>query len=185
MPQPWSLETPSPTPGGQTAPAPHWVFERLTEPIAELLAAPWLPWGIAMAATLLGLIALVGWRRAVGRGPRASRRRQKTARRGEVEAEALLAAEGFEVLERQAEQRWRLWVDGEAREVIARADLLVTREGRTYVADVKTGSQAPDPALPATRRQMLEYLLAFRADAVLVIDMEVGTVHQLDFLELF
>lgn len=145
--------------------------------------SPHLPWLLALISLLL-LLAVIGWWRAATRLGRASRRRQRRARRGEGGAEALLAVHGFVVLEEQAEQRWQLWVGEEPRAVVSRADLLVERDGRLYVADVKTGSEAPDPALPATRRQLLEYLLAFQADGALVVDMEAGEIHPLDYGEL-
>lgn len=142
-----------------------------------------LPWLLLLVSLLL-LVALLGWWRSATRLGRWSRRRQRRAQRGEARAEALLAARGFTVLEEQAEQRWQLWVGDRARPVVSRADLLVERDGRLYVADVKTGRDAPDPALPATRRQLLEYLLAFQADGALVVDMEAGEVHVLDYGEL-
>jgi len=145
---------------------------------------PLLPWLLAAALALALGAALWARRRERGRIGRANQKRQRRAQRAESEAERWLEEQGFLILERQASQVWTLEVDGEPREVLSRADLLLERDGRLWVADVKTGGSAPDPALPATRRQLLEYLLAFGADTALVVDMERRELHQVDFSEL-
>ena len=137
---------------------------------------------VLIAALVLALAAaLWGWHRARNRLSRASRRRNRRARRAETDAERLLEAQGFAILERQLTGRWSIEVDGEPREVSCRADLLVERCGRLYVADVKSGGVAPDPRKPSTRRQLLEYLLAFDADGALVVDMERRQVRSVAF----
>ena len=74
------------------------------------------------------------------------------------------------------------WVnDGEEVEVAVRADLWVGRGSRRFVAEVKTGSMAPDPTRSATRRQLLEYLLVFEPDGLLLVDVEEGLIHEIDF----
>ncbi len=140
-----------------------------------------LPWLLLAFSALLLLASLLGWARAAGRAARASKGRNQVALAGEADAVALLDAEGFEVLDRQVTSDWTLWVDGDAVEVRSRADLLVRREGLCYVAEVKTGSIAPDPGHPATRRQLLEYLLAFPVDGVLLVDMTEGRVREVRF----
>lgn len=153
------------------------LFE-LTE-ISNLPATPWL----IIIAFLVGLLiwALIGWWRATTRVGRANRARGRVARKAETDAERLLAKQGFTVLERQLTQRWTLEVDGEDRQVICRVDLLVERDGEIFVADVKTGDLAPRPHQPATRRQLLEYLLAFEADGALLVDMRRRRVRSVSF----
>jgi hypothetical protein len=120
------------------------------------------------------------WARAV-----AQRRRLalQTARAvaGEAAAERLLARAGYRVQERQASGSWSVRVDGEERAVALRADFIVTRRGRRYVAEVKTGEEAPHIAAPATRRQLLEYRCAFGVEGVLLVDAEAGRVHAVEF----
>ncbi len=137
---------------------------------------------LLIAALVLALAAVLwGWSRSRSRLSRASRRRNRRARRAETAAERLLENQGFAILERQPTRRWRLEVDGEPQEVSCRADLLLERRGTLYVADVKSGGAAPDPRKPATRRQLLEYLLAFDADGALVVDMERRQVREVAF----
>lgn len=147
-------------------------------PALSRIDAPWL---VAAVLAVLLVVALLGWWHARGRVGRANRARGRRARRAENEAERWLEGRGYAVLDRQVTGRWDLAVDGERQEVTCRADLLLERDGRVYVADVKTGAEAPSPALPATRRQLLEYLLAFDADGALVVDMRRRRVYEVSF----
>lgn len=154
----------------------------------ELLFAE-LPPRVAAVLALLGVLlflALVGWYRAATRTRRRNLARGRIARRAEDAAEAILESLGYDIAERQPTARWEIEIDGELHEVWSRADLLVERDGRWYVADVKSGDEAPDPRRPATRRQLLEYHFAFDVDGLLLVDMrhrEVRTVAFPDFLE--
>jgi len=139
---------------------------------------------------LLGLLALVAaalwWalRRERMRGSRASAARMRRAQQGEAEAEELLERAGYRVLERQASRSWTVEVDGEARQAHVRADLLARRDGLLYVVEIKTGERAPNPMLPATRRQLLEYRCAFMPDGLLLADMEAERLVEVAFPEL-
>ena len=137
------------------------------------------------------LLALLGWWRAAGATRRRNRRQQRRAQRGEADAEALLSQYGWEVVDRQVTQRWTLWVDGEGHDVHCRADLVVASrghprhpDGTRLVADVKTGRAAPRASHPATRRQLLEYQLAFGVQGALLVDMEAQQVHHVGFDDL-
>ncbi|MDB4930242.1 MAG: hypothetical protein JWM10_2726, partial [Myxococcaceae bacterium] len=88
---------------------------------------------------------------------------------------------GYAVTARQAPASYDLAVDGERWAVSLRADLLVERDGRRYVAEVKTGRQAPRLETPATRRQLLEYGMAFDVDGVLLVDVDAGRVRAVEF----
>lgn len=145
----------------------------------ELAAHPatWL--AAALVVVLLAHAAWARWR--LGAGARASRRRNERALRGQLEAEALCERMGYRVVAVQPEFSWPVRVDGEPRRVVLRPDLLVERGGRTYVADVKTGAQAPDPLNSSTRRQLLEYLIACDVDGAFVVDMETRRMHSVGF----
>jgi hypothetical protein len=135
--------------------------------VAVVLAALVLVWVIARVRRFLA-------------GVRA-RRRGRAAVRGEVAAEQLLARAGFKVRERQVALVFPIVCDGQPLPIALRADLLVERGGRRYVAEVKTGEAAPSLATAATRRQLLEYLIAYRVDGVLLVDAERGSVHEVEF----
>lgn len=122
--------------------------------------------------------ALRSTRREAGRRSRA---RNRVAQRGEADAEALLTAHGYRVLDRQVAVAGALWVDGEAEPFEVRLDLLVERDGCRWIAEVKTGQRAPDPAWPATRRQLREYAALLPDHGVLLIDVEGGEIFRVGF----
>lgn len=133
----------------------------------------------SLALLVVGLgIALVMARREPGR---ASQRRNAVAQAGEGAAEALLEAEGYTVLDRQVPVQGRMRLDGEEATFSVRLDLEVERSGRLYVAEVKTGTLAPDPTLAATRRQLREYAALLPDHGLLLVDMESETITEVDF----
>jgi hypothetical protein len=72
-------------------------------------------------------------------------------------------------------------VDGAIVPVDLRADYVVEHGGRRYVAEVKSGVFAPRLETAATRRQLLEYRIAFAVDGVLLVDAEEGRVRRVEF----
>ncbi len=134
---------------------------------------------LVLVATIVVVVTLAWW--LSGRPARAIRRRARRAARGEDRAERLLARAGYSIEARQVVRRWPMVVDGDAVEATLRADLIVRRRRRRYVAEVKTGSVATNPTDPATRRQLLEYRLAFDVDGVLLIDMERRRILPIEF----
>ena len=141
----------------------------------ELLAAA-LALALVLAVIQTARLAFVRW---------LPRRRIQAAREagadGELRAEPMLRAQGYAIVARQAPVTYDLAVDGERCEVALRADFLVERAGRRFVAEVKTGRHAPRPETPATRRQLLEYRVAYDVDGVLLVDVDAGRVHALEF----
>jgi hypothetical protein len=135
-----------------------------------------LGWVFAGVATLLALVQTARVFLLRASRSRASRARIERAADGEARAEGLLRSAGYDVLARQVRGAWTIWADGAPVAVGLRADLLVAREGRRYVAEVKTGSLAPRLDHGPTRRQLLEYRVAFDVDGVLLVDAERGRV---------
>lgn len=133
------------------------------------------------------LIALVLARTArTWRGSRRARARAARANEGETDAIVLLEAAGYRIVARQARAWWTPTIDGEPHETELRADYLVEASGGAlFVAEVKTGEQAPDLSTAATRRQLLEYEVAFSvalgSTGVLLVCPERGTIHRVEF----
>ncbi|MFT4974888.1 MAG: hypothetical protein ACI8S6_000771 [Myxococcota bacterium] len=136
---------------------------------------------VGLGAGLIILLLAARLRRSRQRGRRATIRRNQQALRGESEAEQMLEAEGFTILQRQVRGSWEIYVDGEPVIVNLRADLMVSRDDEIFIAEVKTGRLAPDPNFPATRRQLLEYQLAFDVDGVILVAPEQQTIVYVDF----
>lgn len=133
--------------------------------------------GIALAAVLAAmLLSARTWKRS-----RRARQRAQRALAGESAAERLLIDSGFAVVERQVNLTWELRVNGAPMMVPLRVDLLVERDGRRYVAEVKTGTQAPRVETAATRRQLLEYRLAAPVAGVLLVSPEGGHIQEIEF----
>ena len=140
------------------------------------------PWLIALLALLLVVVG-------VWLGIRLARRvlRHRVGRtravgaRGETRALKLLAARGWRVVEQQVTAHGLVRVDGEDREYLVRADALVTRKRRTYVAEFKGGAGSATIAHRATRRQLLEYAVLFDVDGVLLVDADAGRIHEVSF----
>jgi hypothetical protein len=88
---------------------------------------------------------------------------------------------GYQVLASQVETTYTLLVDGKPSSFTLRADYLVRRSGRRFVAEVKSGQVAPRIDTAATRRQLLEYGAAFQVDGVLLVDGELRQVKEVTF----
>lgn len=125
------------------------------------------------------VLALVSLRARAWSRSMVARRRARRARDGERSAHALLARHGFRVVAEQAQGTLVLAVDGAPSTHALRADFLVTRAGKRFVAEVKTGSFAPSLAHAPTRRQILEYCAAFDVDGALLVDAEAGRVMEI------
>lgn len=134
---------------------------------------------LVLTAILLTLV-FSRWLREA-KGSLRARRRAARALAGEDVAADLLAEAGFLVIERQARVDWAPLVDGEPQHLELRADYLVEANGELLVAEVKTGVEAPNLDTAATRRQLLEYHVAFAADGVLLVCPERGTIQRVVF----
>jgi hypothetical protein len=108
-------------------------------------------------------------------------RARARGRAGEHAAIGLMERSGYTVEALQPARRWTIRCDGEAHDIELRADLLVARGGRRFVAEVKTGEGAPRLQTPGTRRQLLEYSVAYDADGVLLVDVEAQRIHEVTF----
>lgn len=143
------------------------------------LALP--PAFVAGAGALLALVVaalLAAARRALARARERARVRHGHA--GERRGRVLLERAGWRVLAAQPAAELTLAVDGEELTRALCADYLCERDGRVLPAEVKTGAGA-DPASRATRRQLLEYALAYGSGTVLFVDADAGTVREVLF----
>lgn len=149
----------------------------------DLLSTRPTPAWISPAATLGALLALALFARWCARALRRAAARARCAHAIAVEGRAasLLERRGYRVVGRQVEGSYLLDVDGAKAEVRVRADYVVEAGDRRYVAEVKSGRLAPRLDTAATRRQLLEYRVAFDVDGVLLVDGEAGRVHAVAF----
>jgi hypothetical protein len=134
------------------------------------------------AGVLLALGVLLGnaWSRR--RRRRRILRRLRRGRELESKGDELLRRAGYRILGSQVECDAALILDGDRHPYSIRVDRLVERRGRRYAVELKSGRTAPRlPASSATRRQLLEYLLAYDVDGLLLVDLEQGRIHEVRF----
>jgi hypothetical protein len=131
---------------------------------------------VALVFLLVGLLT-----QARTRAGAASRNRNARALAGEADAEHLLEHHGFRIRGRQVAFPGTVWIDGEPVDFGIRVDLVLERDGQVFVAEVKTGELAPDPRHGPTRRQLREYADLLPDHGVLLVDVEAGAVHEVEF----
>ncbi|MDA1195125.1 MAG: hypothetical protein O2894_08060 [Planctomycetota bacterium] len=163
--------------GGATGVLPH-VLDWLDHLVQQ---RPMLLFVLCLLLCLVvGLLAgAVAARRRAGRGAATSR---SLGKRGHARALELLREYGFEVLELEVTAPGMVQVDSRLEEYIVRADALVRRKGRTYVAEFKGGADASSIQNRATRRQLLEYSCVFGTDGILLVDAHAGRIHYVRFV---
>jgi hypothetical protein len=110
--------------------------------------------------------------------------RARRAHDGENDGEVQLENAGYAILQRQAHAIWAPRVDGVADPYELRADFLVQdiESEEILVAEVKTGELAPELSTATTRRQLLEYQLAFGVNAVLLVWPERNIIQRVEFV---
>ena len=135
---------------------------------------------------LIGLLVLVvgfwaGIRTARWILRRRVGRTRRQGRRGEAKARRLIERAGYRVVEEQVTARGLVEVDGELVDYVVRADAVLRRRRRRYVAEFKGGAASSQVASRDTRRQLLEYAWLFDVDGVLLVDADRGHVHEIRF----
>ena len=146
----------------------------------RILGVPAWGWLVAGLVLLAILLLALGWRlRRWWQAVRLGRSRRQGAR-GERESHRLLEEAGYRVVSTQSCVAGHLAADGERVDFDVRFDAVVERDGRRYVAEVKTGAAA-SVSRQATRRQLLEYAYVLGVDAVLLVDMASCCIVRIDF----
>jgi hypothetical protein len=134
---------------------------------------------VLFAGLLAGALAMAWVPRALRRAKLAAR--FSRSRRLEAGAAQVLAAAGYTVLDTQVTAPCRVTEDGAPVDADLRADYLVERRGRIFVAEAKSGPRATDLRERGTRRQLLEYATTYDVDGVLLVDMEAERVVEVAF----
>lgn len=151
----------------------NWIRDSL------LHTSPWVG--------VLGLLLLVttgcwmGLRVARFGVARRAARSRRLGRGGEAKALAMLRRSGFRIVETEARAEGLIEVDGRIERFVVRADALVERAGRVYVAELKGGPEAGKVTNRATRRQLLEYAVVFDVAGILLVDAYGGRIHVVRF----
>lgn len=140
---------------------------------------------IWLALVMVALIAVmwVGWRlKRWWQGVLLGFHRRRGAA-GEDKAANLLRDAGYEILDDQAKLQVTWLVNDDPQVYDVRADYLVRKSGKRFVAEVKTGDAA-DLGDRQTRRQLLEYAVVFDCDGVLLVDASNSVIYSVVFPKL-
>ncbi|NLK62610.1 MAG: hypothetical protein GX287_04070 [Fusobacteria bacterium] len=101
---------------------------------------------------------------------------------GEIKAANFLQKKGYKIISYQKEVRYNYNANGEEIEVRVRPDYIVKKNGKKYIAEVKTGEFVSDfKKNSQTRRQLLEYDFAMDNYGTLLIDMEKDKIIKIEF----
>ena len=112
------------------------------------------------------------------------RKLKKQFKRGnelEKEARYFLERKGYEILEEQYEHYHEYKVNGETHKSKLIIDYVVSRKGKTYLVEVKSGEKAISISDKNTRRQILEYYFAIDNDGIFLLDMENEELLNIEF----
>jgi hypothetical protein len=155
------------------------VLASLIEFVRPLLSAH----SETIALVLLVLLLVQSVRLLIARTQAARRvaRHRQMGEGAERRAKKLLLRAGYRIVEEQVSGGYQMLVDGEPNRVRLRADFLVERQGRRHIAEVKSGFESAKVSGRGTRRQLLEYCLAFRVDGVLLVDMHRSRIQEIGF----
>ncbi len=112
------------------------------------------------------------------------RKQKKRFERGlilEDEAKIFLAKKGYKVIAEQAEFYHQYEVDGVSHKSLIKPDYIVSRKGKKYIVEVKSGKSAISIANSSTRRQILEYDFVIENDGIFLLDMEHEKLQSIRF----
>jgi hypothetical protein len=111
-------------------------------------------------------------------------RRSGIARRAlgaERAALGLLRSHGYLVVGTQVRRAWPVQHGEHRFEINLRADALVQRGKLRFVAEVKSTALVAELRHGPTRRQLLEYAIAYGTDGVLLVDMHTRRIEEVTF----
>ncbi len=115
---------------------------------------------------------------------RKSRRISKSFKRGndlEKDASKFLIKNGYKIISEQYEQYHSYKVNGEVYKSKLIVDYLVSKKGKKYLVEVKSGQKAINIKDKNTRRQILEYDFAIDNDGIFLLDMENKEMKNIEF----
>ncbi|MGI6485757.1 MAG: hypothetical protein ACOX15_05450 [Tepidanaerobacteraceae bacterium] len=137
----------------------------------------WLYYSISgLTAVVFTLLYLIKYFRTIK-----AKNRIRKAKRSEKKAIKLLESRGFEIVDIQKENSYKLYVDGKPYEACVKADIIARKGSKYYVAEVKSGEKATSPRYPETRRQLLEYFLVYKPDGLILVDMEKKNLRKIEY----
>lgn len=129
-----------------------------------------------------GIICLVLFVK-IGNWLRAKRLRKRfsKSRQAEKEAEKILKKNGYTVIDAQKSKPLLITIGDKIHRYLVRIDYLARKRGKVFVVEVKSGEKIPYITNRETRRQMLEYYLAYQPCGILLLNMKNKSISEVKF----
>ena len=109
------------------------------------------------------------------------RKRFSKSRQAEKEAEKILRKNGYAVIDAQKSKPLLITIGNKIHRYLVRIDYLARKKGKVYVVEVKSGEKIPYITNRETRRQMLEYYLAYQPSGILLLNMKNKSISEVKF----
>jgi len=125
---------------------------------------------------LILYIKISNWLRA-----KRLRKRFSKSRHAEKEAEKILKKNGYAIIDAQKSKPLLITIGDKIHRYLVRIDYLARKRGKVYVVEVKSGEKIPYVTNRETRRQMLEYYLAYQPSGILLLNMKNKSISEVKF----
>jgi len=125
---------------------------------------------------LILFIKISNWLRA-----KRLRKRFSKSRQAEKEAEKILRKNGYVIIDAQKSKPLLITIGDKIHRYLVRIDYLARKRGKVYVVEVKSGEKIPYITNRETRRQMLEYYLAYQPCGILLLNMKNKSISEVKF----
>ena len=125
---------------------------------------------------LILYIRISNWLRA-----KRLRKRFSKSRQAEKEAEKILKKNGYAIIDAQKSKPLLITIGDKIHRYLVRIDYLVRKRGKVYVVEVKSGEKIPYITNRETRRQMLEYYLAYQPSGIILLNMKNKSISEVKF----
>ncbi len=109
------------------------------------------------------------------------RQRFSKSRQAEKEAEKILRKNGYTIIDIQKSKPLLITIGDKIHRYLVRIDYLARKRGKVYVVEVKSGEKIPYITNRETRRQMLEYYLAYQPSGILLLNMKNKSISEVKF----
>jgi len=109
------------------------------------------------------------------------KKRFSRSRIAEKEAEKLLQKKGYTIVDIQKSKPILITIGDKIHRYLIRIDYLVRKRGKVYVVEVKSGEKNPYITNRETRRQMLEYYLAYQPNGIILLNMRNKSISEVKF----
>lgn len=109
------------------------------------------------------------------------RKRFSKSRQAEKEAEKILRKNGYTIIDAQKSKPLLITIGNRIHRYLVRIDYLARKRGKVFVVEVKSGDKIPYITNRETRRQILEYYLAYQPCGILLLNMKNKNISEVKF----